>query len=142
MFSIEKTARRSKFVEWREVKQDVQLSDNKQTRSFLPEENGTTSAVLIRRAQVAGRGSQVAGHRSQVAGHRSQVAGHRLQAGHRSQVAGRRLQAANYRCKFIISFQKRSKIWTPFFLKKKIAFDMSKNIKQTAVINITEQRML
>ena len=35
MFSLEKTARRSKFVEWREVKQDVQLSDNKQSLSSL-----------------------------------------------------------------------------------------------------------
>ena len=41
IFSLEKTARCSKFVERREIKQDVQFSDDKQTIFLLSEENST-----------------------------------------------------------------------------------------------------
>ena len=50
--SLEKTARSSKFVEWREVKQDVQLSDDKQTKSFLPEKTAQRSKLVERRQTI------------------------------------------------------------------------------------------
>ena len=46
--SLEKTARRSKFAEEREVKQDVQLSDDKQNKVFPP--RGKRHDVQTRRA--------------------------------------------------------------------------------------------